>query len=107
MTGGRWQVQDRRSLAKYLDTRYNLSYTNAMKTAISVPDPIFEAGEQLARQLGISRSELYATALADYIQARQSGQITAQLNQIYATEDSTLDPVLAQIQTLSLPREEW
>ena len=78
-----------------------------MKTAISVPDPIFEAAEQLAHQLGISRSELYSTAVSDFIKAHQSDQITAQLNRVYATEDSALDPVLAQIQALSLPREEW
>lgn len=78
-----------------------------MKTAISVPDPIFEAAERLAHQLGVSRSELYATAVADYIKAHQGDQITAQLNRVYATEDSALDPVLAQIQALSLPREEW
>lgn len=32
----------------------------AMKTAISIPDPIFEAAEGFARRLGMSRSELYA-----------------------------------------------
>ena len=30
----------------------------AMKTAISIPYPIFEAAEQLVQQLGISRSHL-------------------------------------------------
>jgi hypothetical protein len=30
-----------------------------MKIAISVPDEVFEAGEHLARQLGLSRSQLY------------------------------------------------
>lgn len=78
-----------------------------MKTAISVPDPIFAAAERLAQQLGISRSELYATAVADFIRIHQGDQITAQLNRVYATEDSALDPVLAQMQALSLPREEW
>jgi hypothetical protein len=78
-----------------------------VKTAISVPDPIFEAAERLAHQLGISRSESYSTAVSDFIRARQTDQITAQLNRVYATEDSALDPVLAQIQALSLPREEW
>ncbi len=78
-----------------------------MKTAISVPDPIFEAAERLAHQLGISRSELYASAVADFIRMHQGDQITAQLNRVYATEDSALDPVLTQIQALSLPQEDW
>jgi hypothetical protein len=78
-----------------------------VKTAISVPDPIFVAAERLAQQLGISRSELYSTAVSDFIRMHQGDQITAQLNRVYATEDSALDPVLAQMQALSLPREEW
>jgi mRNA interferase MazF len=43
-----------------------------MKIAISVPDEVFEAGEHLARQLGISRSQLYSDALASYLSARNS-----------------------------------
>lgn len=78
-----------------------------MKTAISIPDPIFAAAERLAKQLGISRSELYASAVADFTRMHQGDQITAQLNLVYATEDSALDPILAQIQALSLPQEEW
>jgi metal-responsive CopG/Arc/MetJ family transcriptional regulator len=35
-----------------------------MKTAVSIPDPLFEAADNLAGRLGISRSELYARALA-------------------------------------------
>jgi metal-responsive CopG/Arc/MetJ family transcriptional regulator len=78
-----------------------------MKTAISIPDPIFEAAEELAQQLGISRSELYATAVATYITEHREANITEQLNQLYTDEDSSLDGVVQQIQTLSLPREEW
>ncbi len=89
-----------------LDTGYNPGYTGPMKTAISVPEPIYVAAERLAHQLGISRSELYATAVSDFIRTHQGDQITAQLNRVYATEDSALDPVLVQIQALSLPREE-
>ena len=37
-----------------------------MKIAISVPDEVFEAGEHLAHQLGISRSQLYSDALAGF-----------------------------------------
>lgn len=89
------------------DNRYDFSYIGAMKTAISVPEPIYVAAERLAHQLGISRSELYSTAVSDFIRTHQGDQITAQLNRVYATEDSALDPVLVQIQALSLPREEW
>ena len=38
-----------------------------MKTAISIPDPVFEAADQLAARIGMSRSELYATAVAEFM----------------------------------------
>ncbi len=33
--------------------------------------------------------------------------ITEKLNEIYAEEDSSLDPVLAAMQWASLPKEDW
>jgi len=46
-----------------------------MKIVISVPDEVFEAGEHLARQLGISRSQLYSDALATYLSARGADRL--------------------------------
>jgi metal-responsive CopG/Arc/MetJ family transcriptional regulator len=78
-----------------------------MKTAISLPDPVFEEAESLARQLGVSRSELYTNALKAYLRKYNRDQILDKLNQVYAEESSALDPVLAKIQFMSLPRENW
>jgi hypothetical protein len=33
--------------------------------------------------------------------------VTRRLNEVYAKEDSGLDPVLERLQALSLPKEEW
>ncbi|MFM6828405.1 MAG: CopG family ribbon-helix-helix protein [Dolichospermum sp.] len=79
----------------------------AMKTAISLPDPVFEEAESLARQLGVSRSELYTKALKAYLRKYNRDQILGKLNQIYSEESSELDPVLAKIQFMSLPSEDW
>ncbi len=78
-----------------------------MKTAISLPDSVFHAAESVAKQLGVSRSELYAKALAEYLQKYNEQQITARFNEIYAEEDSSLDPVIAKMQFLSIPHEDW
>lgn len=43
-------------------------YTNGMKTAISVPNRVFQHGERLAKRLELSRSELYSRALAEYLE---------------------------------------
>ncbi|HEX4963796.1 MAG TPA: ribbon-helix-helix protein, CopG family [Thermoanaerobaculia bacterium] len=78
-----------------------------MKTAISLPDPLFEAADQLAKRLGMSRSELYATAIEKYLRSHRNEEVTAALNRIYREEPSNLDPVIAAIQAASLPRDEW
>lgn len=78
-----------------------------MKTAISLPDPIFYEAETVAKKLGLSRSELYAKALKTYLKKYSDEQITARYNEIYSEEDSTLDPVLEKLQFLSFPREDW
>ncbi len=73
-----------------------------MKTAISLPDRVFEAAERLAKRLGMSRSELYASAVAEFVEQHRGQGVTEILNQVYSTEDSTLDPALQEIQARSL-----
>jgi metal-responsive CopG/Arc/MetJ family transcriptional regulator len=78
-----------------------------MKTAISLPDSIFEEAESLAKQLGVSRSELYTNALKAYLKTYNRDLILSKLNQIYSEESSKLDPVLERIQFMSLLSEDW
>ncbi len=78
-----------------------------MKIAISVPDPVFQAGEHLAQQLKLSRSQLYSDALAAYLSSRGATAVTAQLDAVYGSIDSTLDPSLARAQLGSLDDEAW
>ena len=72
-----------------------------MKTAVSIPDSIYNSAEKLAHRLGKSRSELYAKALQNYIEQRQDDRVTAKLNEIYDSEPSQLNPVLTKLQTKS------
>ena len=78
-----------------------------MKTAISIPDHLFEAAEQTAKKLGISRSQLYARAVAVFLERRQAQEITKALDELYSREPSHLDSELARIQSASLDKENW
>ena len=78
-----------------------------MKTAISIPDEVFTAAEELAERLGMSRSELYSTAVAEYVEAMRSQGVTARLNEVYPAEPSSLDPALQQAQLSAIGEEEW
>ena len=78
-----------------------------MKTAISMPDSLFEDAEQLAKQLGISRSELYATALRKFVREHDSGEILSALNAVYAEDTASVDPILSQLQASTSEEEDW
>jgi len=89
-------------------TPYYHGYTlRIMKTAISVPDAIFARAEAFARRRKMTRSALFTVAVDMYVQQHRAEDVTRKLNEIYAKEDSSLDPVLDRLQALSLPREEW
>jgi metal-responsive CopG/Arc/MetJ family transcriptional regulator len=72
-----------------------------MKTAISIPDPLYKSAEKLAHRLGKSRSEIYAKAIQNYVERHQDDDVTAKLDVVYSSEASELDPILANLQTQS------
>ena len=79
-----------------------------MKTAISLPDGLFRDAERAAKTMGISRSELYQKALAEFLKRQNDQLITDALNRVYTAENpGKLDPVIAQLQWDALPDEEW
>ena len=78
-----------------------------MKVAVSVPDRIFEAAERLAKQRRVPRSQIFAEALAAYVETRGSDEVTSKLNEIYAHEASAVDVGLMQAQNDSIDHEAW
>jgi hypothetical protein len=80
-----------------------------MKTAVSIPDPVFEAAERLAKRLGKSRSQLFADALRAYLERHDDDAITRRINDIVDTDPDVtrLDPVLDAMQLATLRKVEW
>lgn len=78
-----------------------------MKTAISIPDDVFESADELARELGISRSELYSTAVAEYLAKHRAEDVTARLNEVYAEQPSGLSPEIRRAQARSIGKSDW
>ncbi|MGD9546681.1 MAG: ribbon-helix-helix protein, CopG family [Candidatus Krumholzibacteriia bacterium] len=79
-----------------------------MKTAISIPDTLFEAADRLARRLGVSRSELYQRAIARYLENQGDEAVTEALDRVHArSEDRGLDFVLDALQRASFARDDW
>lgn len=78
-----------------------------MKTAISLPDALFESADALAQRLGVSRSELYATAVAEFLAKHHDAKVTERLDQVYAQQPSRLERQLRRSQARSLRTPEW
>ena len=80
-----------------------------MKTAISIPDPIFESAEKLAKRLGISRSQLYSKAVDSLVEQHRYNGVTEQLDAVYEvnTDASRLPQDAETLQLHSLAGDEW
>jgi metal-responsive CopG/Arc/MetJ family transcriptional regulator len=78
-----------------------------MKVAISLPDPLFVAAEHMAEQLHVSRSQLYAQALSEYLDKRQDTAITQRLNAVHGATPEGVDPGLMKAQLRVLGDEAW
>lgn len=78
-----------------------------MKTAISISDDLFESAERFAERMGMSRSELYATALRRYLEEHSDEGVTERLDEIYGSEQEGLDAGLQRLQERSLPKDGW
>src|SRR6185503_7761599 len=59
-------------------------YTNGMKTAISIPDDIFEGAQRLARRTRKSRSRLFSDAVKEYLARHSPDEVTEAMNRVCA-----------------------
>ena len=72
-----------------------------------MPDALFEAVDSLARKLGVSRSKLVATALAEYVAKHRSARVTERLDAVYSAEASYNDAEMTKAHRRTMRRTEW
>jgi antitoxin MazE6 len=77
-----------------------------MKIAVSIPDPLYEAADQLARRRKMSRSQLYAAALERLLAAEDDSEITERLNAVYSSSSSAPMDERATRRVITV-RESW
>ena len=78
-----------------------------MKTAVSLPDDLFLEAEAAAQRLQLSRSQLYSTAIAEFLENRRNESITERLNEIYTGQPAKVDEALQSAQLKTLKPESW
>lgn len=81
-----------------------------MKTAISLPDPLFKEAEAAAKDLGLSRSKLIQTALEEFLRRRRDEEVTASINRYiekYGADLTEEDEILLEHARQMARRVEW
>jgi len=78
-----------------------------MKTAVSVPDDVFNRAELLAKQLKLNRSQLFSRALAEFVLRHAPEEITEALNRVCAQLDDEPDEFGMQAAKQTFERNPW
>lgn len=82
-------------------------YTIGMKTAISIPDDLFEQADALARETNQSRSQLYSSAVREYVARYSTDSVTASLNAVCEAVGGEDSAFLAEAARQNARRVEW
>jgi antitoxin MazE6 len=82
-------------------------YTHGMKTAVSVPDDVFDRAERLARRERRTRSDVYTAAIREYVARHEPDEVTYALNEVIGNIESPLDPFVRAAGTRILENVEW
>jgi metal-responsive CopG/Arc/MetJ family transcriptional regulator len=78
-----------------------------MKTAISLPDEVFEEAERLAHRLRKSRSELYREAVVEYLGRHDPEEIVLAMNRVVERVGTKPDEFAKAAARRILRRSEW
>ena len=78
-----------------------------MKTAVSIPDEIFQGAERLARRTKKSRSLIFSEALKEYLSRHTPEEVTEAMNKALAEIGPQNDPFVAASARRTLERVEW
>jgi metal-responsive CopG/Arc/MetJ family transcriptional regulator len=78
-----------------------------MKTAVSIPDEVFEGAERLARRTKKSRSRLFSDALKEYLARHSPDKVTEAMNNACDEIGEMADPFVSTASRRTLERSKW
>lgn len=78
-----------------------------MKTAVSVPDDVFERAERLAKREKRSRSDVYSAALREYVARHASDEVTEAIDRVITEVGEGTDPFVTAASRRTLETTEW
>lgn len=63
-----------------------------MKTAVSIPDDVFQQADQAAERFGLTRSQLYTRAIREFLDEQDDDPVTEALNALADESDGPEPP---------------
>ncbi len=82
-----------------------------VKTAVSVPEHLFQRLDALAKATNTSRSQLFAEAVEEYLRRHQAREVTEALNRVYSgapdPEEQKYVAGMLRLHGEALEDEEW
>jgi hypothetical protein len=78
-----------------------------MKTAVSIPDDVFQEAEALAHRAKRSRSDLYARALSEYVARHAPDRVTEAMDRVLDDLNERQDKFSQRAARRTLERTEW
>ena len=90
-----------------MDRHVSRGYTFGMKTAVSIPDDVFEKAERLAKRAKRSRSDVFAAALREYVARHAPEEVTEAMNRVCEEIGGTQDKFVNAAGRRLLESTEW
>jgi metal-responsive CopG/Arc/MetJ family transcriptional regulator len=78
-----------------------------MKTAVSIPDDVFEKVERFARRSRRSRSEVFSAALREYMSRHAPDEVTDSIDRALEGVEDQQDEFVAAAARRILEKSEW
>jgi hypothetical protein len=82
-------------------------YTKSMKTAVSIPDEVFQGAERLARRTKKSRSQLFSDAVREYVARHAPDEVTEAMDRVCADLGHPSDKFVSSAARRILEQTEW
>ena|ERR1044071_97278 len=98
---------DRTPETGLLDPRSLGGHTLGMKTAVSIPDDVFEDAERLATELQTSRSQLYSRALQEFVARHAPDRLTEAMDRVVDAVGGEVDEFSQRASRRVLEQIEW
>jgi metal-responsive CopG/Arc/MetJ family transcriptional regulator len=94
-------------ISRAIETPGRQGYTLGMKTAVSIPDEVFDRADRLARRVRQSRSEVFSRALREYLARHAPDEVTEAMDRVCAEVGDQRDEFVAVAARQTLERSEW